>query len=59
MRPTITVNTSIYSDSQARHWLALYHCLVTPTKLGDMEITFPDDRLKLEFLLKFSQYAAK
>lgn len=56
--PSITVSTKIYTDSAARNWLAIHGCSLTPTKLGNMEISFASTRQQLEFLLKFGEYHA-
>lgn len=53
---TTTVNALIYADTDARNWLTVHDCLVSPTKLGLMEITFSTEQQKLEFFLRFPQY---
>ena len=56
MRPTARVQTRIYTDNRARSWLAMWDCLLSPTGIGDLEIVFPNERLKMEFCLRFSEY---
>ena len=56
MRPTVRALSKIYADNTARSWLALWDCLLSPTGIGDLEIVFPSERLKLEFCLRFPQY---
>lgn len=53
---TTTVNALIYADTDARNWLTVHDCLVSPTKLALMEITFNSEQHKLEFFLRFPQY---
>lgn len=57
MRPTIQARTELYADSNARNWLAINNCEITPTKLGGLEIVFNSERTKLDFCLRYSQYA--
>jgi hypothetical protein len=56
MLPTARVPTTLYTDSDARNWLTIYHCLLSPTKLGDLEIVFPSESAQLEFFLRFGHY---
>ena len=56
MQPTINVRTQLYTNDAARNWLAIWDCLLSPTGIGDLEIVFPNERLKLEFCLRFSEY---
>ena len=56
MKPCINVITTIYTDSDARNWLSIRDCQLSPTNLGGMEIVFPSERAKLEFCLRFSEY---
>ena len=57
MKPTLTVDTRLYTDANARNWLAIHHCLITPTKLGTLEIAFPSEQIQLDFCLRFAEYA--
>lgn len=56
MPSTVRVHTSIYADNTARSWLAIWDCLLSPTGLGDLEVVFPSEQIKLEFCLRFSEY---
>jgi hypothetical protein len=55
---TALVKPLLYSDRDARNWLAIRDCLVSPTTLGRLEVTFASEQQKLEFFLRFAQYAA-
>lgn len=56
MKPCINVITTIYTDSDARNWLTVRDCGLSPTNLGGMEVVFPSEQAKLEFCLRFGQY---
>lgn len=56
---TALVKPLLYSDRDARNWLAVRNCMVSPTTLGQLEVEFPSEQQKLEFFLRFSQYAAQ
>jgi hypothetical protein len=58
MRPTINVLATIYTDSDARSWMTIRDCQLSPSDLGDMEVVFPSERYKLEFCLRFGQYVS-
>jgi len=56
MRPTIQVKTSIYTDSDARNWLTVRGCQLSPNALGGLEVVFESDLIKTEFCLRFGHY---
>lgn len=56
MHPTIRAEISVYADPDCRNWLAVRGCLVSPTKLGELEIQFTSDTVLTEFLLLFSKH---
>ena len=56
MLPTINVLTTIYTDRDARNWMTIRDCQLSPNNLGGMEIVFPSEQIKLEFCLRFGQY---
>lgn len=58
MRYTALVKPLLYSDRDARNWLAIRNCTVSPSTLGDLEVTFTSESQKLEFFLRFAHYAA-
>lgn len=58
MSHTALVKPLLYSDRDARNWLAIRSCTVSPTTLGNLEVTFASESQKLEFFLRFAQYAA-
>ena len=56
---TALVKPLLYSDRDARNWLAIRNCPVSPTTLGQLEVTFNSESQKLEFFLRFAQYASQ
>lgn len=56
-RPRLQVRTELYTDSNARNWLAIRECLVSPTALGTLEVVFRSQRDLVEFSLLYSHYA--
>lgn len=59
MRSTIHVRTELYTDSDARNWLTVNDCLLTPTKLGGLEIVFDSEQTLLEFCLRWAHYVCE
>ena len=59
MHNTTEVPVLIYSDRDARNWLSIHSCPVTPTTLGNMEIQFSSQQAKVEFFLRFPQYVIR
>jgi hypothetical protein len=56
LRPTINVLTTIYTDADARNWLTIRDCVLSPNNLGGMEVIFTSEQQKLEFCLRFAEY---
>lgn len=56
---TALVKPLLYSDRDARNWLAIRCCPVSPTTLGMLEVTFASEQQKLEFFLRFAHYAGQ
>lgn len=59
MKHTIHVRTELYTDSDARNWLAIHNCAISPTKLGGLEIVFNSEQNKLEFCLRWAEYVCE
>jgi hypothetical protein len=54
MKATAEIRTELYTRSDARNWLTVHDCLLSPTKLGHLEVEFPSESLLLEFSLRWS-----
>lgn len=50
---TLQVSTQVYHNSDARNWLAVHNCVLSPTKLGQLEIVFTSAAAVTEFSLRF------